>query len=105
QCKLLRTAKAERILEATWGKGQKLQRYSVKLRLKAQDRVGLLRDIADVITKMNINIQSFSESESNENEIERELVVDITNDSQLEKLMDRLEQVRNVDMVTREDGL
>ncbi|MEZ4087817.1 MAG: RelA/SpoT family protein [Candidatus Gracilibacteria bacterium] len=105
QCKLLRTAKSERVLEATWGKGQKLQRYSVKLRLKAQDRVGLLRDIADVITKMNINIQSFSESESNENEIERELVVDITNDSQLEKLMDRLEQVRNVDMVTREDGL
>ena len=103
QCKLLRTAKAERVLEATWGKSQEIQRYSVKLRLKAQDRVGLLRDIADVITKMNINIQSFAESKSGESEIVRELVVDISSDLQLHKLMDRLEQVRNVLGVSRED--
>lgn len=105
RCKLLRAARPERILEATWGKQGKQQKYSVKLHLQARDRVGLIRDIADVITGMNINICFFTDlKRGDDDSVQRELVVDIVNDAQLDRLMDRLERVRNVLAVTRSEA-
>lgn len=105
RCKLLRDAREERILEATWGKPKIDQSYSVKIRLRAKDRVGLIRDIADVITSMNVNIRRFSETQREDDEIIfREVVVDVAGDSQLDQMMDRLERIRNVLEVKREEA-
>lgn len=102
RCKLLRDAREERILEATWGKPKTDQIYSVKIRLRAKDRVGLIRDIADVITSMNVNIRRFSDlQKEDENVVFREVVVDVAGDTQLERMMDRLERIRNVLEVKR----
>jgi GTP diphosphokinase / guanosine-3',5'-bis(diphosphate) 3'-diphosphatase len=104
RCKLLRDACEDRILEATWGKDGSQQNYSVKLRLRAKDRTGLIRDIAEVITNMNINIRIFSDLEGEEDSegvVRREVIVDVAGDDQLDEMMDRLERVRNVLEVKR----
>lgn len=105
-CKLLRDVSGARILEANWGKLKAGQIYSVKIRLRAKDRVGLIRDIADVITSMNVNIQGFSDLQKEDEDIVfREIVVDVAGDDQLERMMDRLERIRNVLEVKRAGDL
>ena len=66
--------------------------------MKARDRVGLIRDIADVVASFNVNIVDFSVSfkKFNNDVIERQMVVEVLNQDQLKKLIERLKRVCNV---------
>jgi len=102
-CKVLRNFSSERILNASWGLRKPIRNYSVKIQLSAKDRVGLIRDIADVITCMNVNIGFFSDLRRVDDVVDREVIVDVESDQQLEEIMNRLERIRNVLEVKRAD--
>ncbi|MBU0667690.1 RelA/SpoT family protein [Patescibacteria group bacterium] len=100
-CKVLRDVDGDRILEASWGHRQSLRKYSVKIQLCAKDRVGLIRDIADVITSMNVNIGFFSDLRRVDDVVEKEVFVDVAGEQQLVEIISRLERIRNVLEVKR----
>lgn len=96
KCKLLRAAPPERIVQATWGNHTVDKGFPVKISLTSKNRVGLIRDIADVITAMNITILLFSDSEKNNDVIKRDIVLEVLDDGQLEEVMKKLERIRDV---------
>lgn len=104
RCRHLRKAREERILDAKWAGHIHDKRYSVKLEFELKDRVGLIRDIADVISSMNINILSFSQKENDRAKIFREAVVEVSSNDELVRLVQQLERVRNVMKIRRTDG-
>lgn len=102
KCKLLRAAPSERIVEATWGNQTLDKGFPVKISLTSKNRVGLIRDIADVITAMNITILLFSDSGKNDDVIKRDIVLEVLDDHQLADVMNKLERIRDVLDVKRE---
>lgn len=54
---ILHTQEPERILEIDWGRHHR-HRYPVKISLEVVDRPGVLRDIADVVSNMGINMRA-----------------------------------------------
>ncbi|HLG25429.1 MAG TPA: TGS domain-containing protein, partial [Candidatus Gracilibacteria bacterium] len=102
-CKHLRHAASERILEARWGAEKPANKYSVKLSLVAKDRAGLIRDIADVVTGMNVNIIFFSDLGKVDDLIHRELVIELTDNAEYDEILARLLRIRNILEVKRAD--
>jgi len=101
-CKFLVMADPQRILEASWGYEIHQQRlHAVTIDLKAVDRVGLIRDIADAITSFNVNIVDFTLKERRDNMIHRHMVLEVLNEEQYERILKKLRQVRNVLEVNR----
>jgi GTP diphosphokinase / guanosine-3',5'-bis(diphosphate) 3'-diphosphatase len=103
RCPVLRNAVEDRMLEALWGSDMKAQKYHVKLELLSKNRIGLIRDIADVITKMHVNILFFSDIAKEGENVRRDVVVEVSNNNQLADLMDQLQRIRNVEEVRRSD--
>jgi len=96
-CKFLIHADAKRVLEASWGTPLHPQRfYAVTIDLKAIDRVGLLRDIAETIASFNVNIVDFTLQERRENHIHRHIMVEVADEEQYQKILIGLRQIRNV---------
>jgi guanosine-3',5'-bis(diphosphate) 3'-pyrophosphohydrolase len=96
-CRVLKNVEQARTLEANWDEtdsGKK--QLAVKILVKARDRVGLIRDIADVIASHNVNILDFSLHERSQNIIHREMTLEISNKEQLTKILKTLIHVRNV---------
>jgi len=54
-CKVLRGHSDDRLIKATWSM-QKATEYEVKLKIKRQSRIGMLRDIADVFVVAELPI-------------------------------------------------
>jgi (p)ppGpp synthase/HD superfamily hydrolase len=71
-------------------------RFPVKVRLTAQDRIGLIRDIADVISASNINILDFGKEQRLEREIEREMILEVISQDQFQDVLQKLRRVRNI---------
>jgi len=103
KCRVLRDVVEERILDAMWGSDIQRQKYQIKLELISKNRIGLIRDIADIITVMNINILSFSDVDKVGDEIKRHLVIEVSENNQLEDILNKLARLRNVTDVRRLD--
>jgi GTP pyrophosphokinase len=101
KCKLLINADSDRIVEATWGNEEQKTKYPVKIDLLSKNRVGLIRDIAEVITSMNVNILFFSDLEKSGDTIERNIILEVIDNEQLQTIMERLQRIRNVMDVKR----
>lgn len=98
-CRLLKNADQKRTLHASWGEeGIERKTYPVKIHLKANDRVGLIRDIADVFADLNVNIVNFSTNFKKEQSgiIDREMIVEVLNEEQVKTIVKKLGQVYNV---------
>lgn len=96
-CKLLKNVDHIRTLEAKWESLQAVsKRYPVRISLEARDRIGLLRDIADVIAGQNINILDFSALRRVDAMIQRYMVLEVSNKQQLNELLESLQQIRSV---------
>lgn len=54
---ILSRSDSERLIEVSWGDGDQ-QVYPVTIKVRAFDRGGLLRDIADIVAKENVNMRS-----------------------------------------------
>ncbi|HZV51692.1 MAG TPA: bifunctional (p)ppGpp synthetase/guanosine-3',5'-bis(diphosphate) 3'-pyrophosphohydrolase [Candidatus Dormibacteraeota bacterium] len=78
------------------------QLYPVSIKIEAWDRTGLLRDIATVVAEQRINMSAASVQVYDDRTAVVSATVEIDSLSQLSRLMEKLEQVRDVHMVARE---
>jgi GTP pyrophosphokinase len=92
----------ERIIEVGWATNVK--RYPVRLRIEAWDRVGLLRDITNLVSQEKINIASVTTTEHEYSSCSIYLTIHTEGVSQLSRLFSRLEAVEAVYSVTRSNS-
>ena len=90
----------ERFVQVDWGKAQEL--YPVRVRMKAYDRVGLLRDLTALVSEEGVNIASVITEELTDGTVIMSLTVYTTGLDQLGKLFSKLEGVRGCISVSRE---
>ena len=92
----------ERIIEVGWANNVK--RYPVRLRIEAWDRVGLLRDITNLVSQEKINIASVTTTEHEYSSCSIYLTIHTEGVSQLSRLFSRLEAIEAVYSVTRSNS-
>ena len=88
----------ERLVPVGWSKAHEL--YPVRVRLEAQDRVGLLRDITSLVSEEGVNIASCVSEEEKDISVVS-LTVYVDGISQLNRLFSKMETVRGVIGVSR----
>jgi guanosine-3',5'-bis(diphosphate) 3'-pyrophosphohydrolase len=91
----------DRIVEVEWERGNG-QVYPVNIKIEAWDRTGLLRDIAAVIAESKINLSGADVQVYDDRTAVISTIVEIANLTQLSRLLERLEGVRDVHTVARE---
>ena len=78
--------------------------YPVTIKIEAWDRTGLLRDIAAVIAESKINLSGADVQVYDDRTAVISTIVEIQSLTQLSRLLERLEAVRDVHTVAREAG-
>jgi GTP pyrophosphokinase len=92
-----------RIVPVDWD-GQATHLYPVAIKIEAWDRTGLLRDIATVVAESKVNMSAVKVDVYDDKSAVVSTTVEIDSLSQLSRLMEKLEQVRDVHTVAREVG-
>lgn len=100
-CFQLRKFDEERLLEATWASLDS-KKYDVRIRIEAEDRVGLLRDILGVVADMGKNLIDFPLVSKSKGKVVRLLIVSISGYEKLTKLIEKLENLPGVIDVRKE---
>ena len=90
----------ERIVKVDWGEAREL--YPVRIKMKAYDRLGLLRDVTTLVSEEKVNIASVVTQELEDGTVTMELTLHTSGLDQLGKLFAKLEAVRGVTSVTRD---
>jgi len=93
----------DRLVEVEWERGAH-QVFPVSIKVEAWDRTGLLRDIAAVIAESKINLVGADVQVYDDRTAVISTSVEISNLTQLSRLLERLEQVRDVHTVARDIG-
>ncbi|HOY30417.1 MAG TPA: RelA/SpoT family protein [Bacteroidales bacterium] len=94
------TLYGKRIVKSKWLNDDSLQ-FLAGISIKGFDKVGMIRDITDVISKqLNINIRSLT-LETNSGIFEGVLTVYIQDTNQLKNLIDNLKMVNGVESINR----
>ncbi|MBV8193993.1 MAG: bifunctional (p)ppGpp synthetase/guanosine-3',5'-bis(diphosphate) 3'-pyrophosphohydrolase [Candidatus Dormibacteraeota bacterium] len=94
---------SDRLVEVEWETGAR-QVYPVSIKIEAWDRTGLLRDIAAVIAESKINLSGADVQVYDDRTAVISTIVEIQNLTQLSRLLERLESVRDVHTVARDVG-
>ena len=92
---------SDRLVPVDWDM-EASQLYPVSIKIEAWDRTGLLRDIAAVVAEQRINMSAASVHVYDDKTAVVSATVEIDSLSQLSRLMEKLEQVRDVHTVARE---
>jgi len=94
----------ERIITAEWTKFKK-QSYLTRLRLGGFDRVGIVNEVTNIVSKEhNINMRSVK-FDTHEGIFEGDLFLYIHNTDDLTNLINRLEKIKGIDNVSRDENL
>lgn len=102
-CKVLSDADQRRIVDASWSRENDLRRYPVKLQLKMNDRIGLIRDIAEAVSSFDVNIVDFGSERVKGKDIYRDMVIEVTDNGQFIGVIEKLRRIRNVLAVEKVD--
>lgn len=90
----LRSHAPERIVDAVWGKGYSA-RYSLVVRVVANDRSGLLRDITTILANEKVNVLGVaSRSDTKQQLATIDMTIEIYNLQVLGRVLGKLNQVR-----------
>lgn len=89
----------ERIVKVAWGPTTQL--YPVRVVIESMDRVGLLQDIATLVTDDKINMAAVMTKENPDGTATISLTLHITGVNQLARVMGKLEGVQGVISITR----
>jgi len=89
----------ERVIEATWGEKQQSV-YSCDLRVEANDRQGLLRDISDVLMKEKVNVTAVK-TQSKAGIARMGFTVELQSAAQLQRVLGLIGEVSGVAAVRR----
>jgi GTP diphosphokinase / guanosine-3',5'-bis(diphosphate) 3'-diphosphatase len=92
-----------RVVPVDWD-GQATHLYPVAIKIEAWDRTGLLRDIATVVAESKVNMSAVKVDVYDDKSAVVSTTVEIDSLSQLSRLMEKLELVRDVHTVAREVG-
>ena len=95
---ILHEDEPQRLVPVSWGKTE--VKYPVRIQVRAQDRVGLLRDVTFVVSSENVNITSCVSDEYDDVSIIT-LTLHVSGIDQLSRLFFKLEAIRGVMTVTR----
>ncbi|OGO17088.1 MAG: (p)ppGpp synthetase [Chloroflexi bacterium RBG_16_48_8] len=90
---VLRIKDTERLVQVSWGQAK--QTYPVSIRIRAYDRDGLMRDVSTLVSNEGINMSSIQVSTKN-SLATFDLVMGVTDISQLSRILNRLEALPNV---------
>jgi len=91
----------ERIITVGWAE-EPSQTYSVTVSIEAFDRHGLLRDITTLLDREKINVSAMQTlSHKNKNTVDMTLQIEITDYSELSRVLAKLNHVPNVSTVRR----
>jgi GTP pyrophosphokinase len=92
---VLNTTEHERLIEVSWG--QDLKTYPVSVRIRAYDRTRLLRDIGEVLGNEDVSMVSGDIVTQKETNLATfTVVLQVTDISQLSRVLAKLEQLPNV---------
>jgi len=90
---------SDRLLPVEWNVKRK-DLFNVRLKVVGEDKKGVLKDLSEAISKMNINITSV-ETKVYDNMAETYFVISINNNRQLDRLFKKLTAFHHVDYVER----
>jgi GTP diphosphokinase / guanosine-3',5'-bis(diphosphate) 3'-diphosphatase len=90
-----------RLIEVEWEQGAQ-QTYPIAIRIEAYDRPGLLSEITNVIAENKVNITAANVRANSDHTATLQATLQVASVAQLAKVLQRLEQVRDVHQVTRE---
>ncbi|MDH5184176.1 MAG: GTP diphosphokinase [Gammaproteobacteria bacterium] len=97
------TAKRARLIEVEWSDRKEDERYPVDIRLQAIDRGGLLRDITSLLAEDRINVLRVNtHSDNKDYTAHMELTIEISDTTQLSRILSRIEALPNVLQVKRQ---
>ncbi len=99
-CKQISRVAEERKLKAFFASDVKTK--LVKIEVAGRNRVGLLRDIADVIATAEVNIADLSLKKSDKHEILHELTIEVEGVEELERLLGKLEEIEGITRAVRD---
>jgi GTP diphosphokinase / guanosine-3',5'-bis(diphosphate) 3'-diphosphatase len=96
ECKVLHGNNPERLIKAAWGM-QKSTEYEVKLKIKHQSRIGMLRDIAEVFATAELPVLDIQNIRSEDSDI-GEITITASLDSMetLNMIIQKLEAIPGV---------
>ena len=100
---VVNAADPRRLVEVEWDRDSR-QVYPVRLRIEGRDRTGLLRDVATAIAESKVNLSGAAVEVEGRNQAVISTVVEVTSLTELSRLLERLEGVRDVVQVVREAG-
>ncbi|MDD5094893.1 MAG: bifunctional (p)ppGpp synthetase/guanosine-3',5'-bis(diphosphate) 3'-pyrophosphohydrolase [Dehalococcoidia bacterium] len=89
----------ERMIDVAWGHRQQV--YSVPIIISAENRVGLLKDITNILSEAKVNIVSISSESHDDGTVSIFLTVEISDIGHLSQMFVKLERVRGVNNVSR----
>ncbi len=93
-----------RLIDVVWG-GQQPKGYSVPIRIESWDRVGLWRDISNIIADGGINIEKVEQGQAKRaGRAVLHVVLSLQSVSQLSMILDRLNRINDVIEARRESG-
>jgi len=98
-CPYVSNLDERRLLDAGFGiqgKNDGGNQYRVKFLIEAVSRIGLLRDITEVIASFGAQIVDYEMKASSGNVIIRSVTLDVLDFDQFDKILDRIEGVKNV---------
>jgi GTP pyrophosphokinase len=98
---VLREDEPDRLIQVDWGDVQQ-RVFPVAIRIEAWDREGLLRDISAIVADEKINIAALNVTTSRDGIATAHATLEIDSLERLSRVMHRLEAVRDVLRVTRE---
>lgn len=90
---ILRSKDRERIVRVTWGEARRT--FPVTIQVKAYDRQGLMGDISNILSNDNINMRDIS-VKFNNNLASITLILEISEISQLSRILTLMESLPNV---------
>ena len=97
----LKTQYSERLIPVSWGE-QRIGKYDVDIEVIAMDRSGLLRDVTSVISSVDVNVNGANTySDRKTHQAKMRLTIEISSPEQLEKVLTRLMNLKDVLDVSR----
>lgn len=89
----------ERLVPVEWGQSDVL--YPVKIQVDAWDRVGLMRDVTNILAEENVNITSVNLADGNGQTITMYLTLETKGLPQLSQILKKIDGVKGITGVTR----
>jgi len=91
---------AERFVDSSWDNNTDMQ-HLLSIRMVANDRIGLMRDLTSTVSDMGLNILDITLVKKNDGKLTRDITLTISSLDQLSKLIYRIEQISGVTTVNK----